>query len=64
MVMVMAIIYTRAGQFDKACDELQDLFAVPSLTSVRGIAADPLFEPLRGYPRYEELLETYRTQSF
>lgn len=64
MVMVMAIIYTRAGQLDKACDELQDLFAVPAFTSVRTIASDPLFVPLHGYPRYEELLETYRTQSF
>ena len=57
--MVMAYVYTIAGEYDKACDELETIRSVPALVSAKWLRVEPLFDPLRDHPRFQELLEKY-----
>ena len=57
--MVMAYVYTKAGEYDRACDELETALSVPSLFSAKWLRVDPLFDPLRDHPRFQALLEKY-----
>ncbi len=60
--MVMAHIYTVAGEYDKACDELETALSVPSLVSAKWLRVDPLFDPLRDHPRFQQLIEKYEKE--
>jgi tetratricopeptide (TPR) repeat protein len=59
--MVMAIIYIKCGQFDKALDELEELLAQQTPYSVNDLKLNEKLEPLRKLPRYQKLLEKYGT---
>lgn len=61
--MVMAYVYTQTGDFDKACDELEAVLSVPSMISSQWLKIDPLYAPLRGYPRFEALLRKYESST-
>ena len=58
--MVMAVVYAQAGEIENAIDELEVALSVPNFASPAWFRMDPLFDPLRGNPRFEELL----TQEF
>ena len=60
--MVMAQIYTIIGEYDKAIDELDYLMSMPSLCSSAYLKADPIFEPLLGLPRFNELMTKYESK--
>jgi hypothetical protein len=55
--MVMAAVYTQAGEIEKAIDEMEEGLSVPGYFSPNWIRIDPLFDPLRGNLRFEQLLE-------
>ena len=57
--MVMAIIYIKCGQYDKALDELEELLAQQTPYSVNDLKLNEKLEPLRKLPRYQKLLEKY-----
>ncbi len=56
----MARIYTILGETDLALDQLDRLLTIPSWVSVSWIELNPLWDPLRGHPRYAEILDSHR----
>lgn len=61
--MVMAIIYTKCGKYEKALDEIQVLFSEQTSFSVNALDRNSHFEPLRKLPRYQEMLKKYASLS-
>jgi len=59
--MVMAIIYIKCGQYDKALDELEELLAQQTPFTVNDLKLNEKLRPLRKLPRYQSLLEKYGT---
>jgi serine/threonine protein kinase/tetratricopeptide (TPR) repeat protein len=59
----LARIYTVAGEYERAIDQLEYLLSVPhaeylwQLVSVPQLKLDPQWDSLRGHPRFEHLLE-------
>ena len=52
----LARIYAMVGDRDLAIDQLEVLLSIPGDISVPMIAIDPVWDPLRGSPRFQELL--------
>jgi TolB-like protein/Flp pilus assembly protein TadD len=50
-------IYLLVGEPEKALDRLEPLLEVPYYLSAGWLRVDPTFEPLRGHPRFERLVE-------
>ncbi len=57
--MVMAIIYTKCKQYDKALDELEVLLSEQTSYSTKLLSRNSLFAPLRNLPRYQEMMKKY-----
>jgi hypothetical protein len=57
--MVMASIYTKAGKYDDALDELEYLLSIPSPFTAKLLAIAPDLAPLRDHPRFQSLIEEY-----
>jgi len=57
--MVMAIIYTKCGDYDKALDELEELLLQQTNYTVNDFKLNMELEPLRKLPRYQEMLVKY-----
>jgi tetratricopeptide (TPR) repeat protein len=49
-------VYVMAGQRDHALDELEELLRIPSFITPGWLKIDPTFAPLRGNPRFEQLV--------
>jgi hypothetical protein len=49
-------IYTVVGEPDAAIELLRGVLAVPSPVSAAGLKVDPTWAPLRGNPRFEQLV--------
>jgi TolB-like protein len=56
----LAVIYTKIGEFDAAIDQIEYLLSVPSDMSVPRLRLDPTWDPLRGHPRFQKLVEADR----
>lgn len=52
-----AIVRTVTGRRDGAIEALETLLAIPSELSARDLRLDPVWNPLRGDPRFEALAE-------
>jgi serine/threonine-protein kinase len=52
----LALIDAISGRQDAAVDRLEHLLSVPSAVSRPWLRADPVWEPLRGNPRFRKLL--------
>lgn len=57
--MVMAIIYSRCGDYDKALDQLEDLLAQETGFTANDFKLCGDLEPVRKLPRYQALLKKY-----
>ncbi len=55
----LAEIYTMVGEYDAALDEIEYLLSIPSEMSVPLLRLDPIWDPLRDHPRFQDLLEKY-----
>lgn len=55
----LAQIYTMVGEYDAAIDKLEYLLSIPSFISVAILKIDPLWDPLRQLPKFQQLLEKY-----
>jgi len=51
-------VYVRVGQYDAALDQLEYLHSIGKGISIGLLRHDPLWDPLRGHPRFERLLES------
>ena len=61
--MVMAIIYVKCGDYDKALDELEELLSQQTPYTVNDFKLNRELEPLRKLPRYLEMMRKYSTPS-
>ena len=57
--MVMAIIYVKCGENDKALDELDELLSQQTPYTINDFKLNPELEPLRKLPRYREMIRKY-----
>ena len=57
--MVLANIYARCGDYDKALDELEDLLSSQTSYAVHDFEMNENLAPLRHLPRYRELIRRY-----
>jgi tetratricopeptide (TPR) repeat protein len=55
----LASIYTMVGEADAALDQIEQLLSIPSFFSVRLLELDPMWDPLRDHPRYQEIVKKY-----
>ncbi len=53
----LARIYILVGEHEKALDQLEPLLKLPYYLSPGWLRIDPTFDPLRGNPRFERLVE-------
>jgi tetratricopeptide (TPR) repeat protein len=53
---VLARVYVRTGEYEKALDTLEPLLKIPSDLSPGWLRIDPNFAPLKGNPRFERLV--------
>ena len=57
--MVMAIIYTKCGESEKAMDDLEDLLAQETGYSVNDFKLNVHLKPLWGLPRFQDMMQRY-----
>jgi serine/threonine protein kinase/Tfp pilus assembly protein PilF len=53
----LARVYTSAGRYDKATELLGQLLGTDSWITPAELRADPIWEPLHGYPAFQKLME-------
>ncbi|UCE21408.1 MAG: protein kinase, partial [Candidatus Aminicenantes bacterium] len=59
-VLDLAEIYVLVGENEAALDKLDYLLSIPCVEiSVLALRADPTWDPLRGLPRFQQLLKKY-----
>jgi len=63
MVMGMALVYSRAGEAEKSCEELRILLDMPSQTTIQLIRLDPMFEPVVNHPCFDALVAEFEVGS-
>ncbi len=52
----LAQVYVMVGEYDAAVEQLETLLQIPSPYSPTWLRIHPWWQPLRGHPRFEELL--------
>jgi serine/threonine protein kinase/Tfp pilus assembly protein PilF len=55
----MAEIHTMLGEYDLALDKIEVLLANPSWFSTKMFILEPVWDPLRSHPRYEQIVKKY-----
>ncbi len=57
LVRYLAEIYMMCGKYEAAIDQIETLLSVPSNMSVGMLRVDPIWDPIRGNPRFRRLVE-------
>jgi len=57
MIEYLAVIAAWVGDKDLACEQLASIIRRPSDLSYGGLKLLPYWEPLRGDPRFEKIVE-------
>jgi hypothetical protein len=57
--MVMALIYVKCGQNDKAISQLEELLAQQTNYTINDFRMHMEFEPLWKLPRYQEMIKKH-----
>ena len=52
-------VYIRIGEYDRAIEQIDYVLSIPSHLSLGRIKLDPLYDPIRNYPKFKEVLEKY-----
>jgi serine/threonine-protein kinase len=55
----LAYIYIRTNEHEAAIDKLEILLSIPSALSVPVLRLDPIWDPIRDNPRFQQLLDKY-----
>jgi len=55
----VAEVYTILGDNDRAIEVLDGLLSRPSAVTVEGLKVNPIWDPLRSDPHFQELLQKY-----
>jgi tetratricopeptide (TPR) repeat protein len=63
LAVTLAEIYAKVGEYEAAIDQLEWLLSIPSSISVPSIRLDPIWDPLRGIPRFQRMLEKHEESS-
>jgi len=56
-LMDLAEIYMMCGKYEKAVDQIETLLSVPSAMSAGLLRVDPIWDPIRGNPRFRRLVQ-------
>ncbi|MFC1559151.1 protein kinase [Gemmatimonadota bacterium] len=56
----LAELYVRAGEYEKAINQLDYVLGIPAFLSVAVLKIDPIWNPLRDLPEFKALLRKYR----
>ncbi len=59
----LAQVYTWSDEHDRAIDLLQKLIAMPSYINYGRLKFHPLWKPLRGNPRFEQIVASLGPKS-
>jgi TolB-like protein/Flp pilus assembly protein TadD len=59
----LAMIYVRTGEIDHALQLLDHLLTVPAGVTVPLLELDPVWDPLRGDPRFQALINKYAAKA-
>lgn len=57
--MVMAQIYVKCGEYDKALDKLEELLSLQTPYTVNDFKLFKELAPLRDLPRYRQMMQKY-----
>ena len=60
-VSELANIYVIVGEYEEAINQIDYLLSIPSYFSVQLLRLDPVWDPLREHPRFQQLLKKYPT---
>jgi TolB-like protein/Flp pilus assembly protein TadD len=58
----LAQIYVMVGDHDRAIEQLEELLTNPSWISVTWLENDPIWNPLRDAPEFQEMLRRHRSE--
>jgi tetratricopeptide (TPR) repeat protein len=57
----LAWTYAATGELDAALDQVEYLLSTPGHLTVAQLRLEPYWDPLRDHPRFQEILEKYRS---
>jgi serine/threonine-protein kinase len=60
-IFFLAQIYAVIGEYENALDQLEYLMSIPAgfIVSVQSLRLEPIWDPLREHPRFQQLIEKY-----
>lgn len=61
--MVMIEIYARCGRWDDALNEMEELLSLEIEYTVNDFKLNPLYNPIKDNPRFQELMKKYALAS-